>query len=127
MLVFGGVHHNQMHWIWGSFVSGFITSKSSAQEQLPGIPSLLSMSHPGCLVGILMSWFMKESLFDWGLLFIPEKYPKQLGALFFIAHLCKPSKLTAGTQSHGGLVQMFFSFQKTVIFRFQPLVFRGCT
>ena len=35
-----------------------------------------------------------------------------------------PAKLTAGTQFHGGLVQMVF-LCKWVISRFQPLIFRG--
>ena len=43
---------------------------------------------------------------------------------FSMVYSIHPGKLTAGTQSHGGLVQMIFLFNQ-VIFRFQPLILRS--
>ena len=50
-----------------------------ATAQKTRVPDTDSMSHPGCLRGILNSWLMKSSPYNWVGNVI---YPKQPGGLF---------------------------------------------
>ena len=53
----------------------------------------LTFHYDGCLVGILISWFMKQSPHNWVGIFIPYKSPKQPG-LFSLQNQLSSNILT---------------------------------